>query len=94
MGEAAEFYQRAVDTNAEFAEGFFYLAKARLDEGKDLEGAATLARKGLTLEPAGETSPLGHFVLGSVLMKQGRPAEAERELAKGLALEARLTRGK
>lgn len=94
VGEAAEFYQRAVDTNAEFAEGFFYLAKARLDEGKDLEGAATLARKGLTLEPAGETSPLGHFVLGSVLMKQGRPAEAERELAKGLALEARLTRGK
>jgi arylsulfatase A-like enzyme/Tfp pilus assembly protein PilF len=88
--EAAEFYQRSVDTNPEFAEGFFYLAKAKLDEGIALDEAVALARKGLALQPEGETSPLGHFVIGGVLMKQGRPAEAERELAKGLALEARL----
>lgn len=90
--EAAEWYQKAVDTNPEFAEGFFYLAKSRLDEGRSLDDAAALARKGLALEPEGETSPLGHFVIGSVLMKQGKPAEADRELAKGLALEAKLAK--
>lgn len=90
--EAAEWYQKAVDTNPEFAEGFLYLAKSRLDEGRALDDAVTLARKGLALDPEGETSPLGHFVIGSVLMKQGKPAEADRELAKGLALEAKLAK--
>ena len=37
-------------------------------------------------------SPLGHFVIGAVLMRRGQAADAERELAKGLALEARLAR--
>jgi hypothetical protein len=46
------------------------------------------------LEPEGETSPLGHFVLGGVLMKRGQEAAAERELAKGLALEAKLAKRK
>ncbi len=90
--EAAEWYQKAIDTNPEFAEGFFYLAKAKLDEGRALDEAESLARKGLALEPEGQTSPLGHFVIGGVLMKKGRPADAERELAKGLALENRLSK--
>jgi arylsulfatase A-like enzyme/Tfp pilus assembly protein PilF len=90
--EAAEWYQKAIDTNPEFAEGFFYLAKSKLDEGRALDEAEALARKGLALEPEGQTSPLGHFVIGGVLMKKGRPAEADRELAKGLALEEKLAR--
>lgn len=90
--EAADWYKNAIDTNPEFAEGFFYLAKARLDEGRALDEAESLARKGLALEPEGQTSPLGHFVIGGVLMKKGRPADAERELAKGLALEERLAK--
>lgn len=90
--EAADWYKNAIDTNPEFAEGFFYLAKARLDEGRALDEAESLAKKGLALEPDGETSPLGHFVIGGVLMKKGRPADADRELAKGLALEAKLAK--
>ena len=89
--EATELYRKAVEINPEFAEGFFYLAKARLDEG-GLDEAESSARKGLALEPDGQTSPLGHFVLGGVLMKRGQAAEADRELAKGLALEARLAK--
>jgi len=89
---AIELYKKAVDTNPEFAEGFFYLAKALLDEGKALNDAEAHARKGLALEPEGQTSPLGHFVLGGVLMRRGQAGEAERELNKGLALEARLAK--
>ena len=40
----------------------------------------------------GKTSPLGHFVLGGVMMRRGEAADAERELNKGLALEARLAK--
>lgn len=90
--EAAALYQQSIDTNPEFAEGYFYLAKAKLDAGQELDQAVSLARKGLTLQPEGEISPLGHFVIGGALMKQGRPAEAELELNKGLALEARLAK--
>lgn len=89
--DAAQWYQQSVDINAEFAEGFFYLAKAKLDEGRELDQAITLARKGLALEPEGQTSPLGHFVVAGALLKQGRTAEAERELARGQALERRLS---
>ncbi len=92
LAQAAEWYAKAVEVNPDFPEGLFYLAKARLDAGRDLDEAASLARKGITLDPGGEVTPLGHFVLGSVLMKQGRAAEAEAELQKGLALEARLKR--
>jgi arylsulfatase A-like enzyme/Tfp pilus assembly protein PilF len=90
--EAIELYKKAVEANPEFAEGFFYLAKALLDEGKALGDAESYARKGLTLDPDGQTSPLGHFVLGGVLMRRGQAADAERELNKGLALEARLAK--
>ncbi|MEO6223644.1 MAG: sulfatase-like hydrolase/transferase [Vicinamibacterales bacterium] len=92
--EAIGLYKKAVETNAEFAEGFLYLGKALLDEGKSLGEAEAAARKGLALEPDGQTSPLGHFVLGGVLMQRGQAAEAQRELNKGLALEARLARQK
>jgi arylsulfatase A-like enzyme/Tfp pilus assembly protein PilF len=85
-------YKQAVEANANFAEGFFYLAKAYLDSGRALNDAESNARKGLALEPEGETSPLGHFVIGSVLMQRGKPDEAERELALGLALEAKLAK--
>ncbi len=90
--DASELYKRSVDINPEFAEGYFYLAKARLDEGRALDEAESYARKGLSLAPESETSPLGHFVLSGVLMSRGQEAEAERELAKGLALEALLAK--
>jgi arylsulfatase A-like enzyme/Tfp pilus assembly protein PilF len=92
VADAIGFYKNAVDTNPEFAEGCFYLAKAYFDEGRALDDALTYARKGLALEPEGKTSPLGHFVIGSVLMRRGQSAAAERELAKGLALEAKLNK--
>ena len=94
VGDAIGFYKNAVDTNPEFAEGCFYLAKAYFDEGRALDEALTYARKGLALEPEGQTSPLGHFVIGSVLMRRGQSAAADRELAKGLALEAKLAKKK
>jgi arylsulfatase A-like enzyme/Tfp pilus assembly protein PilF len=89
---AIDLYRKAVEANTAFAEGHFYLAKLLLDGGQSLADAETYARKGLALDPDGETSPLGHFVLGGIMMKRGQAAEAERELNKGLALEARIAK--
>jgi arylsulfatase A-like enzyme/Tfp pilus assembly protein PilF len=90
--QARTWYQKSVDLNADFAEGYLYLAKSVLESGGRPADAIALAEKGLSLEPEGQTSPLGHFVIGSALMQLGRTAEAGRALARGQALEARLAR--
>ena len=83
----------AIDGNAAFAEGHIFLAKAYLERGSNLGEAAALARTGLGLSPSPEVAPLGHYVLADIYNRQGRPAEASREVALGRALEARLRRG-
>jgi choline-sulfatase len=85
--------EQAIAANDAFAEGYFYLAKARLNTN-DLARAETMARKGLAVGPASTAAPLGHFVLAGVFSKRGRMAEADRELAAGRALEARTAQTK
>ena len=69
----------AIGHNDEFAVGHLYLAKALLDRG-ELREAEETALRGLALEPEPEMAPLGHFVLADVYNRQGRTAEAEREV--------------
>ncbi len=77
--EALASFRRTVDIQPDFGTGQLYLAKALLDSG-DLEGAAKWARLGLANKPDPRLAPLGHYVLADVLNRQGRPAEAEREV--------------
>lgn len=86
--EARALLERAVSLNARFAEGHFYLARARL-AGGDLAGAATSARAGLAIDRTSSSAPLGHFVLADVAMRQGRLDDAAREFESGTALERR-----
>ena len=69
----------AIGHNDEFAVGHLYLAKALLDRG-ELQEAEEAALRGLALEPEPEMAPLGHFVLADIYNRQGRTAEAEREV--------------
>ena len=80
-------YRKAIDANAEFAEGYFYLAKLLLDRGQRFDEAVTLARKGLEIGPRSEYAPLGHYVLADLYSRMGKPAEAAAELQRGRALE-------
>jgi arylsulfatase A-like enzyme/Tfp pilus assembly protein PilF len=86
--------KQSITANPLFAEGHFYLAKAYLDTGTNLPEAMSLARKGLEIDSRSPVAPLGHFVMAGVLLKQGQPAAAAAELARGNALEARLAREK
>ena len=48
--------------------------------GANYAEAEETALRGLALEPEPEMAPLGHFVLADVYNRQGRTAEAEREV--------------
>ena len=83
-----EAYREAVEAAPDFALGHFHLAKALMDNGRDLEEAEALARRGLEGEPAGRDGALGYFVLADILNRLGRPAEERQALARGQELLA------
>jgi arylsulfatase A-like enzyme/Tfp pilus assembly protein PilF len=78
--EALARFRKAVDLQPDFGTGQLYLAKALLDTG-DLQGAEQWARKGLVAKPDPRIAPLGHYVLADVYNRQGRTADANREVA-------------
>ena len=88
MGNPARMeasFRAAVGQNERFAVGHLYLAKALLDRGELAEAEET-ALRGLDLGPEPEMAPLGHFVLADIYNRQGRTAEAEREVRRARAL--------
>ncbi|MGD9902860.1 MAG: sulfatase-like hydrolase/transferase [Vicinamibacterales bacterium] len=89
-----EAFRRAIDANAEFAEGHLFLAKLLLDLGRDTEEALQLATRGRTLAPNGAHAPLGHYLAAEALVRLGRPDEARREVAQGKTVASRLSSGR
>ena len=88
MGDPARMeasFRAAIGHNGEFAVGRLYLAKALLDRGQ-LEEAEETALRGLDLGPDPDMAPLGHFVLADIYNRQGRTAEAEREVRRARAI--------
>lgn len=81
-------YEAAVRANPSFAEGHLFLSKVLFDERR-LDAAVQSAKRGLELQPDGEWSPLGHFVLADVLTLQGHREAAAREMAEGKRLANR-----
>jgi arylsulfatase A-like enzyme/Tfp pilus assembly protein PilF len=74
-----EHLQKAIESNDKFAIGHLYLAKFYLDAG-DLDHARELAQKGIDLGPEPSMAPLGHFILADVYNREGKYADAQREL--------------
>ncbi len=79
--------RQALEGNPRFAEGHLFLAKAYLDQGRNLTEAARLAQRGLDLGPQPGLVPFGHFVLADLYNRLGRPAEAAQHVARGRALQ-------
>jgi tetratricopeptide (TPR) repeat protein len=83
--------KQAIEANPKFPEGHILLAKLHLDNNA-LAEATKLAQKGLSLGPESPLAALGHYVLADVYSRMGRPADADREAAKGRRLESQLGR--
>jgi choline-sulfatase len=79
ISDAVAHFRKAVEIEPTFGTGQLYLAKALLDAG-DLGGAEQWARTGLTNKPEPRLAPLGHYVLADVYERQGRAADARREV--------------
>jgi arylsulfatase A-like enzyme/Tfp pilus assembly protein PilF len=87
-------FKHAVEANPSFAEGYLYLAKLYLDEGRNFDEAVRLARKGIEAGPDSEYAPLGYYVIADIYSRQGKHAQAEQEAARGRALESAQRRTK
>ncbi len=79
----------SVEKAPEFGPAFFFLAREELAAGR-LDDAAALARRGLEADNRSSVAPLGHYVLADVYNRQGRQADAGKEVAKARSLEAAL----
>jgi len=86
--EAIQLFRKAVEIEPKLGTGQLYLAKALLDAG-DLGGAEQWARAGLTNKPEPRLVPLGHYVLADVYERQGRAADARREVEAAKRLKPR-----
>jgi tetratricopeptide (TPR) repeat protein len=85
-------YRKSIAANPEFGEGFVYLAKLLLDQGKNLNEAIELAKEGLRVSPRSPYAPLGHYVLADLYNRTGHSAQAAAEAEKGRNLEAKVSR--
>jgi len=75
---------------------YFYSANALLEIGVELERGATYARKYLGQEPEGEEPDVAHAhrLLGLILLKQGRKAQAISELETAVQMNPRFKEAK
>lgn len=83
FAEAAAAYQRAVKTDPEDPDALNNLAWAYHELGANLDEAAALCRRAVELNPSHRAYYLD--TLGSVLLKQGKPAEAVTAFESALA---------
>jgi arylsulfatase A-like enzyme/Flp pilus assembly protein TadD len=81
--------RQALDARKDFGEGLVYLARAYVRQGVNLREAEEMARRALAGDLPAAVKPLAHYVLADVYNRQGRPADAAREVAAGRAREAR-----
>ncbi len=75
LDKAIQEFKSCIQKNEEFASAYVFLAKAYMDSGMDLNEAAHLANKGISLEPDLKTTVLAHFVLADIYNRLGRHQE-------------------
>ena len=85
--DAVALFRKVVEIEPTFGTGQLYLAQALLEAG-DLGGAEQWARTGLKNKPEPRMAPLGHYVLADVYERQGRAADARREVQAAIRLKA------
>ncbi len=90
LDKAIKEFESCIEKNEEYGSAYVFLAKAYMDTGRDLNEAAQLAEKGISLNPDLTTTVLAHFVLADIYNRLGRASESRwhvetaRELQKSL----------
>ena len=83
-----ELWESSIESNPDFVQGHVFLAKLLMDSDGSLVRAEALARRGIELDPQGESGPLGYYVLADILNRTGRSNEAQGVVAEGQRIQA------
>jgi len=90
LDKAINEFKSCIQKNEEYGAAYVFLAKAYMDTGRDLNEAAELAEKGISLEPDLRTTVLAHFVLADIYSRLGRVDESRRHVEKARELQKSL----
>jgi len=91
LDKAIKEFESCIQKNEEFGSAYVFLAKAYMDTGRDLNEAAQLAEKGISLNPDLKTTVLAHFVLADIYNRLGRYQEAQQHVSKAKQLQKSLS---
>ncbi len=84
--------EKAVEIAPDFQIGLLYLAKAYLDEGKYLDKAINLAKKGIKLNPNNKYAVFGYYILSDIYSLMGDQSKSDYYYRKGLGLKSKLNK--
>jgi len=87
LDKSIKEFESCIQKNEKFPDAYVFLAKANMDNGKDLIEAAELAEKGLSLNPEKNVAILGHFVLADIYNRLGRSAESRQHVERARQLQ-------
>ncbi|MDD8020736.1 MAG: sulfatase-like hydrolase/transferase [Acidobacteriota bacterium] len=81
--EELEVLRQALKAEPSFPLTYFYLARIYLNQGRNLNEAISLTRKGLELKPDKKNLPLGYFLLADLYNRLGDYGRSEEYARKG-----------
>ena len=87
-----EHLEKVVELAPDFQIGLLYLAKAYLDEGRDLDRAINLARRGIELDPSNKYAIFGYYILSDIYSLMGENEKSNEYYRKGLALSKKINK--
>lgn len=90
LEKAIKEFESCIEKNEKFANAHVFLAKAYMDTNRDLNQAASLAQKGIDLNPDQNTTVLAHFVLADIYNRLGRHRESQQHLSLAKKLQKNL----
>lgn len=91
LDKAIKEFKSCIQKNEEYGSAYVFLAKAYMDTGMDLNEAAQLAEKGISLNPDLKTTIFAHFVLADIYNRLGRYQESQQHVSKAKQLQKSLS---
>jgi len=90
LDNAIREFKSCIEKNEEFGSAYIFMAKAYMDTGMDLNEAAQMAEKGISLAPDLKTTVLAHFVLADIYNRLGKYQDSQQHVSKAKQLQKSL----
>ena len=81
--EAIAYYERTIGANPSFNVPYFLVARYLVEQGRDVDEAIALSKKGIAIEPADQYTLLGYQILVDIYVRRSDEANYGRYIEKG-----------